>query len=163
MNVFGKSTPAEPLVSRDSVSTTASPLSASQLKDDGYEAGALAGVASGALARAAAQELLASAAEFTLIETLNSQTRDRFADLAESVASSSSAKELSQCNDQLDEYASHVSVLERHVANFELVAAELDDYTRRLEESVRRRIVYPYAMPPQPPLAAVASNTRTAP
>ncbi|KAJ3125572.1 hypothetical protein HK100_010729 [Physocladia obscura] len=90
------------------------------------------------------ETLAGTAADYDTLEALNQAARDRYAEVVDTMAVDEEGHaQLQRLNERLESYQAHLLLLERSTAAVEAVAGELDEYTRFLEESVRRRLVYP--------------------
>ncbi|KAJ3288402.1 biogenesis of lysosome- organelles complex 1 subunit 2 [Blyttiomyces sp. JEL0837] len=83
-----------------------------------------------------------SVEDYKLLEGLNHMARERYAEVGEMVAGMvGEMEELQAIYEDIEPYVHQVSELEKQVLSLEAVATELDDYTRRLEETVKKRIL----------------------
>ncbi|KAI8842770.1 hypothetical protein BJ741DRAFT_345394 [Chytriomyces cf. hyalinus JEL632] len=157
-----KSPAAEPFLTRETIASSISNTSGSLADSDLLAGGSretqnehlvllssstLAGDALGLAAKLVAQEMLAATADFKVLEDLNNAARERYAEVVDDTllgVCAADIAELNGMNEDLGTCSTQVLLLERQISGIEQVVAELDDYTKRLEDSVRRRIVYPY-------------------
>ncbi|KAJ3239520.1 hypothetical protein HDU81_005747 [Chytriomyces hyalinus] len=154
-----KSPAAEPFLTRETIASSISNTSGSLADSDLLAGGSrephiellssstLAGDALGLAAKLVAQEMLAATADFKVLEDLNNAARERYAEVVDDTLLGVCAADiaaLNGMNEDLGTCSTQVLLLERQISGIEQVVAELDDYTKRLEDSVRRRIVYPY-------------------
>ncbi|KAI8621747.1 hypothetical protein BC830DRAFT_108838 [Chytriomyces sp. MP71] len=98
-------------------------------------------------AKVLANEMLVASSDLRVLEDMNNAARERYAEVVDDTLLGVCASDLSilkGLNDDLDSFSTQVLLLERQIAGIEQVTTELDDYTKRLEDSVRRRIVYPF-------------------
>ncbi|KAI8847859.1 biogenesis of lysosome-related organelles complex-1 subunit 2-domain-containing protein [Chytridium lagenaria] len=86
-------------------------------------------------------EILTASSDLKLLESLNHIARDRYVEFGDTASVMVHEVERLQASyDTIEPYLHQVTELERQVTSLETIADELDDYTKRLEETVRRRI-----------------------
>ncbi|KAJ3208875.1 biogenesis of lysosome- organelles complex 1 subunit 2 [Dinochytrium kinnereticum] len=89
----------------------------------------------------ARSEILTASMDLKALETLNGLARDRYVEYGDlAIEMVRDVEKLQASYDAMEPYLHQVTELERQVASMEAIADELDDYTKRLEATVKRRI-----------------------
>ncbi|KAI9202236.1 biogenesis of lysosome-related organelles complex-1 subunit 2-domain-containing protein [Polychytrium aggregatum] len=96
--------------------------------------------ASSAMANCVKSDFALAAGEFQQLETMNLAIRERYSQMSEE--SHNLIQSMAQLQDEyglIEPYIHQIFEVERQITVIESVALELDDYTKRLEESLKRR------------------------